>query len=331
MADSLKWGILATGGIARQFGRSLKLSKTGTLVAVGSRSQESADKFTAEFGGRGYDSYEAVLADPEVDAVYIATPHHMHMEWTIKVAEAGKGILCEKPFTLNLLEAERALEAVKTNNVFFMEAFMYRTHPLTRKLKELVQSGAIGTILNINTEFGFQAGKDWNNFRAEGALGGGGLMDVGAYCVSFSRMIAGTEPTEAHYVAAISPKGYDEHGSGILKFPNNVTANFGTGVHVNLKNECWIYGDAGMIHVASPWRIDQNSKITVFARGQEPVEYKYDEPVDQLFAYEADAVAEFFEAKETPYMSHADTLGQMRTLDMLRKSAGLHFAAELTA
>ena len=331
MADSLKWGILATGGIARQFARSLKHSKTGTLYAVGSRSQEKADKFTAEFGGKPYGSYEALLADPEVQAVYIATPHHLHMSDTIACAKAGKAILCEKPFTLNLLEAQTALAAVKEANVFFMEAFMYRVHPMMVKLRELLAEKAIGQVLNINAEFGFQAGKAWDNFRADGALGGGGLMDVGSYCVSLSRLVAGCEPTVAHYVADINEKGYDEQGSGILKFPNGITAHFGTGVHVSLKNNVTIYGETGSIDLIGPWRIDDKSKIVLRQHGKDPEEFTYSLPGDALWSFEADAVAEFLDAKETPYMSIEDTLGQMRTLDMLRKSAGLDFAQEMKA
>lgn len=328
MADALNWGILATGGIARQFARSLKHSKTGTLVAVGSRTQESADKFCEQHGGTPYGSYEAVLADPNVQAIYIALPHHLHGEWTIKCAEAGKAILCEKPFTLNLLEAERALAEVKKHNVFFMEAFMYHCHPMTLKVKELADAGAIGKILNINAEFGFQAGKNWDNFRADGALGGGGLMDVGTYCVSFSRLIAGEEPDRAFYAAYINEKGYDEHGSGVLSFPNGINAHFGTGVHVSLNNNATIYGEDGRIEVFGPWRIDEKSKIVVYARGKDPETYTYEFVGDALWGFEADAVAEFIDAKEAPYMTLADTLGEMRALDMLRASAGLSFAME---
>src|SRR5476649_2381220 len=181
MADKLNWGILATGGIARQFAGGLKASKTGTLTAVGSRTIESAQKFTDQFGGKPYGSYAEVLEDPSVDAVYIALPHHMHYDWTIKCAEAGKAILCEKPFTLNALEATRALNEVRKHKVFFMEAFMYRCHPQILKLRELLAEKVIGDVKAVNSEFAFAAGKGWENFRTDGTLGGGGLMDVGTY------------------------------------------------------------------------------------------------------------------------------------------------------
>lgn len=331
MASTLKWGILATGSIARQFAGGLKQSKTGELVAVGSRTIESATAFTEKHGGKPYGSYEEVLADPEVEAVYIATPHHLHYEWTIKCAEAGKGILCEKPFTLNALEAQRALNEVMKHKVFFMEAFMYRCAPQTLKAKELIESGAIGQLLAINAEFAFAAGKDWANFRTDAALGGGGLMDVGAYPVSFCRLLAGVEPDIMHYSPKLSESGYDEYGSGCLHFPNDVTVHFGCGIHCNMQNEVTAYGTEGSMHVSSPWKIYPGAKLTVRRNGQEPEVFEFGMTNDELYATEADAVAEFFEAKECPYMTLQDTLGNMRALDALRQSAGMKFSAETLA
>jgi predicted dehydrogenase len=330
MADSLKWGILATGSIARQFAGGLKKSKTGKLVAVGSRSVETAKEFTDKFGGKPLGSYEAVLADPDVEAVYIATPHHLHYDWTIKCAEAGKAILCEKPFTLNAIEAQRALNEVRKNRVFFMEAFMYRCHPQTLKIKELVESGAIGKVQVVQAEFGFAAGRDWANFRADGAVGGGGLMDVGTYCVSFARLVVGEEPNRAFYAAEITSKGYDAAGSGALGFPSGASAHFGTGVHVSLRNDVTIYGTEGRIHVPGPWKC-AGGKVSIERYGKDTEHFEMGSTNDELYAIEADAVAEFIEHKECPYMTLEDTLNNMRTLDMLRESAGLKFAAEMTA
>lgn len=327
MADHLSWGILATGGIAKQFARGLKVSKSGHLAAVGSRRLESASKFTEEFGGRPYGSYQEVLDDPTVDAVYIALPHHLHSEWTIKCAQAGKAILCEKPFTLDLREAQAAVDAVREAGVFFMEAFMYRCSPQMKKLRELLSDQVIGDVLQINEEFGFAAGRDWDNFRAVGALGGGGLMDVGSYCVSFARMIAGSDPSDVAYFADITEKGYDASGSGCLKFPNGITAHFGTGIHANLKNDGRIYGSRGRIEIESPWKGYEGSKMTVFVDGNEPEVFDLGTSNDALYGAEADAVAEFLEAGECPYLTIEDSLGQMRTIDRLKASAGLKFGS----
>ncbi|HLO97994.1 MAG TPA: Gfo/Idh/MocA family oxidoreductase, partial [Fimbriimonas sp.] len=218
MANSLRWGIIATGGIAHQFAEGLAVSKTGTLVAVGSRTLERAQEFCTKHGGTAYGSYDEVYNHPDVDVVYIATPHHLHMDDTIAAAKAGKGILCEKPFTLNALEAERALAAVKEANVFFMEAFMYRTTPLMKQVRKWIADGLIGEVKLVNAEFSFQVDGEWNNFRNDPSLGGGGLMDVGTYCVSLARMAFGEEPIDGTYISQRSDKGVDWIGSGQLRF-----------------------------------------------------------------------------------------------------------------
>lgn len=327
MADRIRWGILATGSIAHQFASGLPTSKTGVLQAVGSRSLEKATEFTAKHGGKPYATYEEVLADPDVDAVYIATPHHMHAGWTIKTAQAGKAILCEKPFTLNALEAEQTLVEVKKAGVFFMEAFMYRCHPQTLKVKELIQSGAIGRPLVVNAEFGFAAGRDWNNFRADGAVGGGGLMDVGTYCTSFAQLVAGEEAVRGEYIAEITDKGYDAFGSGCLNFPSGLTASFGTGIHANLANDARVYGESGQILVTGPWKC-ASSKLTLKRSGKEDEVFSFDSSNDELYGIEADAVAASLENGECPHMTIAETLMNMRTLDKLRASAGITFASE---
>jgi predicted dehydrogenase len=331
MADKLNWGILATGSIAHQFAKGLKESKTGTLTATGSRTLEKATEFTRQYGGKPYDSYQAVLDDPNVDAIYIATPHTLHSEWTIKAAQAGKAILCEKPFTLNAAEAAKALEVVKQHDVFFMEAFMYRCAPQTRKLVELLGEKAIGAVRSINSEFAFHAGHDWGNFRATNEGGGGGLMDVGSYCVSFSRLVAGCEPDRCEYTAHLGEKGYDEWANGILHFPNDITAAFGTGIHVNMKNDARIYGSEGWIEIENPWKTSKGAKMHVYRSGKDAETFDLGVTNDELYGVEADAVAKFIEAKECPYMSIDDTLGQMKALDALRKSSGLHFKGEMEA
>jgi predicted dehydrogenase len=318
---------MATGGIARQFARGLKASRTGELVAVGSRSMDSATKFSDEFGGKPYGTYEDLLASPEVDVVYIATPHHLHMQNTIDCARAGKGILCEKPFTLNALEAERAIAAVKEAGVFFMEAFMYRCAPQTRRILEWVRDGEIGKVLQVNAEFGFNASKDWGNFRADGAVGGGGLMDVGTYCVSFARAVIGEEPSSCHFEALFAEKGYDGSSAGLMKFPNGAVAHFGTGIHIGLKNDARVYGEHGRILIDEPWKCAQGT-VTLERHGKEHVTESFVLTNDELYANEADAVAEFFEQKECPYVYISDTLGNMRTLDALRSSINFKFEKE---
>lgn len=204
---------------------------------------------------------------------------------------------------------------------------MYRVHPQTIKVRELVRGGAIGRPLVVNAEFGFAAGRDWANFRADGALGGGGLMDVGTYCTTFAAMVAGEEAAEACYGAEITEKGYDAFGSGALRFPSGMTACFSTGIHANLTNDARIYGDEGSIHVPSPWKC-VGGTVVLKRNGQADETFEFGTSNDELYGIEADAVAASLETGECPHMTISETLANMRTLDKLRASAGLTFAAE---
>ena len=188
----LRWGIIGLGRIAAKFARDLPRSHSGKLLAVASRSQAKADEFGEEFGAvRRYGSYQDLLADEEVEAVYIATPHPFHAEWAIAAAEAGKHILCEKPLTVNHPQAMAVVEAARRNDVFLMEAFMYRCHPQTAKLVELIRRGVIGEVRAVQATFGFHASYDLDGRLLKRSLGGGGILDVGCYCVSMARLVAG--------------------------------------------------------------------------------------------------------------------------------------------
>jgi predicted dehydrogenase len=192
MEKQVAWGILGTGSIAHTFAKAVGESKTGRLVAIGSRSQESADKFGDEFDvPHRHATYEELLSNPEVQAVYISTPHPQHAEWAIKTADAGKHILCEKPLTMNYPEAMAVVEAAVRNDVFLMEAFMYRCHPQTAKLVELIREGAIGQVRVIQADFSFHGGYNPESRLLNPELGGGGILDVGCYCASMARLIAG--------------------------------------------------------------------------------------------------------------------------------------------
>src|ERR1700722_9820609 len=190
MSKTLNWGIIGTGRIAHVFAEGIAGSQTGTLLAVGSRTQEAADTFGDIWKvPRRYGSYEALLADDEVQAIYISTPHPLHAEWAIKAADAGKHILCEKPLALNHAEAMVVVDAAQRNNVFLMEAFMYRCHPQTAKLVELLRKKVIGDVRLIQTTFSFRSGYDLKSRLLNNALGGGGILDVGCYCTSGARLI----------------------------------------------------------------------------------------------------------------------------------------------
>lgn len=316
----IQWGVLGLGRIAGRFAKGLETSHTGQLARSASRDPERAAKFGAEYGGGPSPGYQELLDDPAVQAVYIALPHHLHEEWTIRAAQAGKHILCEKPFTLDLPSAERAIQAVQSAGVFFAEAFMYRFHPQTLTLKQKVREGVIGELQHIAAEFGFRAGEDWNNFRTRRQQGGGGLMDVGAFCVSLTRLMMGNEPTECHYRFRATGDGYDGLGVGTMAFPGERLSTFSTGIHLNLRNQVTLHGTEGRIEIDQPWFCNGEVRLI---RGGETELITYES--GDLYAYEIDALAESVAAGRTehPAMNHADSLGQAATLDALRASAGL--------
>ena len=338
----LGWGILATGRIAAAFARGVRGSARGRLVAVGSRSLESAERFAAEHAAaRAHGSYEALLADPDVQAVYIATPHPQHIEWVVRAAEAGKHVLCEKPIGLNQAEAMVMGEAARRAGVALMEAWMYRFHPLTLRVVELVRSGAIGRLRHVQASFSYHAGFDaasrtWNN-----ALAGGGILDVGGYPVSYARLLAGAahgqpflNPTRVAGVGDLHPQtGIDVHAAAVLAFAGGITAEVSTGVGLHQEQIVRIYGTEGWLAVPSPYVIaPEPAPVTIqHFRGAETapslIEVAPDRP---LYAYEADAFAEAVLAgqREVPGCSWADTMGNLAVLDAWRRDIGLLYDAE---
>ncbi|MHB1001076.1 MAG: aldo/keto reductase [Armatimonadota bacterium] len=341
MSNKLAWGIIGSGNIAKTLARALAASETGELIAIGSRSQKSADKFGDEFNvPRRYGSYEALLADPDVQAVYISTPHPMHAEWAVKAADAGKHILCEKPITLNYPEAMAVFEAARRNNVFLMEAFMYRCHPQTAKLVELIRDGAIGKVSIIQSAFSFNAGYNLDGRLLNDKLGGGGILDVGCYCTSMSRLIAGAalgmpfaEPTSVKAFGLVGQESHvDEYTAGLLKFPDDIIAQVATGVRLNQDNSLRIYGSEGSIVVPSPWipgRDGISTTIILNKSGEASQEIVIDPPAD-LYTIEVDTVAAAVSKGEVSAsaMSWEDTLGNMRTLDAWRDEIGLAYPVE---
>lgn len=342
MTTPLQWAVLGAGRIAGSFAKGLAHSKTGKLVGVGSRSREGAEKFGQEYhipeAGR-HASYEALLADPNVQAVYIATPHPMHAEWAIKTAEAGKHVLCEKPIGMNHAEAMAMFAAAQRHNVFMMEAFMYRCHPQTHKVVELIRSGAIGQVKFISATFGFQAGFNPDSRIFNNALGGGGILDVGCYAVSMARLVAGVaqgkdfaDPIAVTGTGHLGSTGIDEYAIGTLKFAGNIVAQIATAVALSLDNTVRIIGTDGNIFVPWPWipaREGGSTTITLNKNGQKPEEITIQ--TDQwLYGIEADAFAEGVRTGKAPHpaMSAQDTLGNMRTLDQWRHAIGLTYDAE---
>lgn len=334
MSSSLNWGILGTGSIARKFASELPHSATGRLVAVGSRSAEGAARFGEKFPGlRAYPTYEELLADREVQAVYISTPHPQHAEWAIAAAEAGKHILCEKPLTLNHAEAMTVVEAARRNGVFLMEAFMYRCHPRTARLAELVREGVIGRVRLIRATFSFASAYNPESRLFRNALGGGGILDVGCYTTSIVRLVAGAalgrdfaDPLEVNGSALFCETGVDTVAVATLKFPGDILAQISCGVALRQPDDLEIFGETGVITVPSFWnppgliKVRQNASRETSEVATDANPYKY--------ALEADALALALPALESPAVRWDDTLGNMRTLDAWREAVKLRYVSE---
>ncbi len=344
MGETLAWGILGTGSIAGVFARGVRGSRTGTLAAVGSRTGDSAERF-----GRDYDvpnrhgSYEALLADPTVQAVYIATPHPLHAEWAIRAAEAGKHILCEKPLTLNAAQAMAVVEAARRHDVFLMEAFMYRCHPQTARLVALIRAGAIGEVRTISASYSFDTPFDPHSRLFDNRLGGGGILDVGCYPMSMARLIAGAatgadvvEPIELTGCGHIGAESrVDEYAVAALLFPGGIVAQLATGVRAQGDNIVRVVGSAGAIVVPDPWTPGRDggaAMIVLHEHGAAPREIVVEAPDGAgLYALEADTVAAHLAARQSPVMTWDDTLGNMAALDRWRAAIGLVYDAERPA
>jgi predicted dehydrogenase/aryl-alcohol dehydrogenase-like predicted oxidoreductase len=335
-ADRLSWGIIGTGRIAAVFAGGLASSRTGRLVAVASRTQAAADAFGDRLGVPvRHGSYEALLADERVQAVYVATPHPFHAELAIGAAEAGKHVLCEKPLALNHAQAMAIVQAAAEHDVFLMEAFMYRCHPQTARLVELIRSGEIGEVLSIRVTFSFEVAFDPASRLLNPELGGGGILDVGCYCTSMARLVAGAarsepfaEPLELKAVGRIGETGVDEYTAATLRFPGDVVAELFCGVRLRAGSEVRILGSEGRIEVPAPWLPGAESTILVTRHGEDEPRRVVVESSEGLYAAEADTVGACLEARQAPAMSWDDSLGNMRALDRWRQEIGLVYEVE---
>ncbi len=337
-AETLRWGIISTGNIARTLAHAIRRAPGNELVAVASRALESAQAFAREYGvAHAHGSYEALLADPAVDVVYIATPHPSHAEWAVKAARAKKHILCEKPLGMNLGEVEEIVRAAREHDVFLMEAFMYRCAPQTRKLVELIASGAIGRVHALEASFGFDGAFSPSSRLLANELGGGGILDVGCYPVSISRLIAGAatgapfaEPNSVSGLGHVGASGVDEYAVAILKFPGEILASLATGVQLLRHNVVRVFGREGQLLLKEPFlpaREGGASEIRLERPERDAEIFHIDAP-DSLYVYEVEAVRAQIRNREAREMSHADSLGNARVLDEWRRALGVRYAAD---
>ncbi|MEM8783026.1 MAG: aldo/keto reductase [Planctomycetota bacterium] len=343
-ANELKWGVLGPGTIAKAFAQGVAAADAGKIVALGARNADKAKAFADELGLTDvtiHGSYEALLADDAVQAVYVATPHPLHARWAIAAAEAGKHVFVEKPAGLNEPQVMAIVEAARVNGVFFMEAFKDRCHPQNAKLAELLNSGVIGEVRTMATSFGFDAGEvDLGSRLFDPKLAGGAILDVGCYCVQHARFVAGAlqgrsfaDPVAVRGAGHLGQTGVDEWASAVLKFDGGFVAEVATAVRANLLNQTRIDGSEGHLVLEDPWVGDWfgpvDAKIDVFRKGEEPETYARKADYSG-FGYEALAAATAIAAGQTQcaFMTWEDSIGQAVALDAWRKQIGLTYPNE---
>ena len=263
MDKVLNWGLLSTAKINRALIKPLNASKRTRLLGVASRSQASADAYAREWSiPRAYGSYEAMLADPEINVVYNSLPNHLHAEWTINALQSGKHVLCEKPLALTLDEVDSIIAVSKETGNIASEAFMYRHHAQTLKVKELVDEGIIGQVQLIRGAFTFMLTRE-GNYRFIKEYGGGSIWDVGCYPISFARLIVGEEPAEVFGWQVPGPGGSDESFYGQMRFGNGVHMQFDCGFKSHFRSFVEIVGTEGSMHIPFPFKPGLKNEVYV--------------------------------------------------------------------
>ncbi|HEU4323036.1 MAG TPA: Gfo/Idh/MocA family oxidoreductase [Roseiflexaceae bacterium] len=325
--EALRWGILGTGNIARQFARGLALLPNAQLVAVGSRSQGAADAFAREFGvAHSHPTYEELAHNPEVQAVYIATPHPLHHTNTLLCLAAGKHVLCEKPFTLNAREAAELVSEARSRGLFLMEAMWTRFLPALVQVRNLLAAGAIGEPRTVMADFGYRAPFDPASRLFDPALGGGALLDVGIYPISLASMVFGP-PDRICSMADIGQTGVDEQAAVVLGHGPGRMALLFAASRTASQREAFVLGTEGQIKIHAPWYVPTRVTLARPDRGDE----QFDLPLEgNGYQYEAAEVARCLRAglTESPVMPLDETLALMRTLDAIRAQWDMRYPGE---
>jgi len=315
----LRWGLLSTARINRALLSPLRASDRNELTAVASRDLERAQTYAKERDiPRVFGSYEAMLADPDIDVIYNPLPNNMHPEWTVKAAQAGKHVLCEKPLANTVEEVDTIAEAAQKAGVVVMEAFMYRHHPQTLKVKELVDGGAIGKLQLIRGSFTFAISNE-DDVRLNASLGGGSIWDVGCYPISYARLITETEPVEVFgWQITGQRNGVDETFAGQMRFPNNVFAQFDSGFRTPRRSHIELAGTEGTIEVPQPFQPYSNEKIIIRNGDKEQV---IEIPGEDLYLGEVENMADAILYGKAIRMSLADSRNNVATIQALLRSA----------
>lgn len=323
----IKWGIVGTGAIAEQFAIDLAYVSNAEKFAVGSRSVEGASLFANKHAfTKSYGSYEELLSDSEIEAVYVATPHPFHKDNVIAALRAGKAVLCEKPFTINSLELEELIALARTSDLFLMEAMWTRFLPPIVQVREWISSGRIGEVTLIKAEFGFRGEFDPKSRLFNLELGGGALLDVGIYPISFTSMLLGAKPYQITSTVQIGETGVDEHFSLLLDYGEGKSATLHGAITHELSNDVRIHGTKGSIHIPSFFNSTEAS-LHVYGEVEEKF---FDDRMAKGYAYEAEEVGRCLieGLKESPVITLKESLDIMNLLDEIRAQWGLRYPFE---
>ena len=314
---AIRLGLLSTAKINREILAGAAETSQVEVVAVGSRDRAKATAYAEQQGiPRGHGSYDALLEDDDVDAVYVSLPNGMHHEWTMRALAAGKHVLCEKPYTRYPAEAEEAFDTAEAAGLVLMEGFMYRHHPQTKTIERLVSEGAVGGLLAVKAVFSFPL-TDLTDVRALADLEGGALMDVGCYCVSGSRLVAG-EPASAIAEQVVGETGVDMAMYGTLRFPNDVVAQFEASFRAPVRQSLEVVGDAGVLRAFAPWRLDWPGDLVLERDGSSEVVAVRDA---NSYALELENFADAIAGRTAALLGRADAVAQARVIAALYRSA----------
>jgi D-xylose 1-dehydrogenase (NADP+, D-xylono-1,5-lactone-forming) len=311
---------MSTAHINRLLIPGAKESPQIELLAVASRDQARADEYAREWGfPRAYGSYEALLDDPEIEAVYVPLPNTMHCEWSIRAVEAGKHVLCEKPMSRHPDEVEAAFDAAERAGRHLTEAFMYRHNPQTKRLRQLIDEHVIGDVRLIRSVFSYSL-YDLGNIRLRTDVEGGALMDVGCYCVSGSRLVAGAEPESVYGRAWIGETGTDWVFTGSMRFPGDVLATFDCGTALPDRDELEVIGSEGSLFLDDPWHC--RTPVIEVRRGGEVERVEADRA--DSYRLEMENLGDAIEGKAELLLGRDDAVAQARALEALHRSAETH-------
>ena len=316
-ADPVRWGVLSTARINDAVIRGARKSDRVDVLAVASRDQDRADRYARENGyPRAYGSYDALLEDPDVEAIYVSLPNSLHVEWSIRALQAGKHVLCEKPLDRSPAEVERAFDAAEAADRFLMEAFMWRHHPQTLRLKQLVDEGAIGDLRLVASAFSFQLTR-LEDVRMRPELQGGSVLDVGCYCVSAARLLGG-EPDVVYGEQVLASSGVDVRFAATMRFPGDVLAHFDCAFDLPVRSVLEVVGSEGSLVASDPFILGDDRALELRRGGSAE---RVDPGHTNKYQLEFENLSDAIRGRADPLLARDDAVGQARALDALLRSA----------